>query len=275
MKTNCELPFSMFKYNIQLNDIDFVLFHLYKTNPDYRKYYNEIRISNPDRIMILDNSAYEFYIKGETLDLSEFHDAIEKLNPTYYILPDVLMDKNKTLTYVKNFLKSYSVNCDSKPLAVAQGIVEDELLECLKEYKKMGLKNICIPFHNKFFCDDGYKENRNINSLKELFLSKYDHLTVDIRYAIGRVDFVQRNKELLKSFDYVHFLGSHCPFEKVFYGNFNSMDTGYPVKLGYCGQILGYEHEKPNIIIDDFFYENIAPEVETIIIENILIFKRY
>lgn len=81
MKINCELPNCLLELNNDLNEYDFVLFHLYKSDPIYKKYYKEQRLKYPERLMIFDNSAYEFYIKGEVLNLQEYTIAIDELKP--------------------------------------------------------------------------------------------------------------------------------------------------------------------------------------------------
>ena len=60
MLINSELPLTMLKENATLNEYDFVLFHLYQQHPEYRDYYKEMRRSNPKRLMIFDNSTYEY-----------------------------------------------------------------------------------------------------------------------------------------------------------------------------------------------------------------------
>jgi hypothetical protein len=134
IKTNCELPLCLMEKNNELNDYDFVLFHLYKENKQYKEYFLNQREQNPDRLMILDNSAYEFYVKGETLNLYEFYCAIVELKPDIYILPDTLMNKQKTLEDTKSFYKKYGLTIVLKtrslPMAVLQGNTPEELLEC-------------------------------------------------------------------------------------------------------------------------------------------------
>ena len=273
MKINSELPIKMLQYNMELNEIDFVLFHLYVSNPTYRDYYKSLRNEHPDRIMILDNSAYEFYIKGEKLDLAQFKQVIEELVPTYYILPDTLMDRQATLQAVDEFISNHTPDCNSEPIAVAQGMTENELIECLHIYSDNGVNNICIPFHNKFFKEYPIVQDE----ITEDFLKYYniDQPTDDMKYAIGRVRFMKKHEKLLKSFDYVHLLGSHCPFEKKFYKDFDSMDTGYPVKLGYEKTILGKEKMKPQSIIDDFIDDELSVWQRMLIHNNVDIFKKY
>lgn len=273
IKTNCELPNTLLEYNNELNDYDFVLFHLYKTDNIYKDYFKRQRSDHPERIMILDNSAYEFYIKGEELDLDEFYKSIVDLQPNYYILPDVLMDKEKTINNTKEFMDKYYnlINYESpnsKPMAVLQGDSENDFEECANIYKKMGIWSIAIPFHNTFF------KNRLPDIKIGVEFAIHYNPTDDVRYAMGRVDYILKNYEkYLFQFKHIHILGSHCPLEKIFYNVCQTMDTGYPVKLGMKGEQLLKESKKPNIIIDEFLNDDLDPYIRERIILNVMKFK--
>lgn len=277
MKINSELPNCMLDVNNQLNEYDFVLFHLYESNERYREYYLNQRKIHPNRLMIFDNSAYEYYVKGEILDLHLYYEAICELCPDYYILPDVLMDKDKTIQGVDDFLHLYELGIalntgKSKPLAVAQGITPNELLDCLNIYKGLGITNVCIPFHNRFFYEMGQIVHKDI---QQHFVDIYGSvLTEDHMYAMGRVQFIYNNIIKISDFDYVHLLGSHCPFEKSMYSSvIDSMDTGYPVKCAIVGEKLGKEKCKPNVIIDEFLDKKLDKETIDLIKRNVTIFK--
>lgn len=282
MKINSELPLQMLKDNYDLNEYDFVLFHLYISNEEYREYYKSMRRVHPDRTMILDNSAYEFFIKGEKLDLMQFKVAIEDLKPDYYILPDVLMDQQATLDGIQEFCNTcIPLNCDAEPIAVAQGKTEEELVECLHIYGDEGIDAICIPFHNSFFKDLGQQViDDDISMIYESFMDAYniddiDDITDDMKYAMGRVRFFVKYWFIIKTFEYVHMLGSHCPYEKHFYHEIDSMDTGYPVKLAHECIMLGKEKSKPSTIIDDFLTNKITVTERKLIHVNIERFKGY
>ena len=273
MKTNCELPLCMMDKNMVLNDFDFVLFHLYQSDETYREYYRKMRAEHPERLMILDNSAYEFFVKGEKLDMLQFKNSIKELNPDYYILPDVLQDKEKTLNGVREFLKHYvDEDMISKPLAVAQGNTSSELVDCFQEYLELGIDYVGVPFHLEF-----YKHMHIDDDILFEFGTSYEETTFmgseDCLYATGRVQWVREHEDLLKRFDKVHMLGSHCPLEKVFYHDFYSMDTGYPVKLGYEKTFLGFESHKPTSIIDDFFDAELSYTKKHCIETNVKTFR--
>ena len=281
MKTNCELPLCMMDKNLELNDFDFVLFHLYQSNKTYREYYQNMRKEHPERLMILDNSAYEFFVKGEKLDMLQFKNTIKDLNPDYYILPDVLQDKEKTLSGVQEFLKHYvdkdmiynPLAVTPKPLAVAQGNTSSELVECFQKYLvELGIDYVGVPFHLEFYkhmhIDDDILLEFEASYEKTKFMDSEDCL-----YAMGRVQWVREHEDLLKRFDKAHMLGSHCPLEKVFYRDFYSMDTGYPVKLGYEKTLLGFEDRKPTSIIDDFIDAELSYTKKHCIETNINTFR--
>ena len=277
MMINSELPNCMLGYNNHLNEYDFVLFHLYTTNKDYKEYYLKQRQLYPRRFMIFDNSAYEFYVKGETLNLTEFYEAICELRPDVYILPDVLMNKEETLKGVTEFLDNFSLGITMntkttpKPLAVAQGNSPADLIDCLEKYKALGITHIALPFHNSFFKEMSV---RVPGYIQQPFVDKYGIvLTEDHMYAMGRVKFVRTHMDLLKSFEHVHFLGSHCPLEKIFYKDFHTMDTGYPVKCAVKGDRLFHEFGKPDVIIDEFLDVKLPPATQKLIKSNVLEFR--
>lgn len=277
MKINCELPNKMLQQNAYLNDYDFVLFHLYSIDKTYREYYQGMRKYRPNRLMILDNSAYEFFIKGDELDVKGYMTAIQELQPDIFLLPDVLMNKWETILGSQKFIlkwKSQVKGCPSQPMAVLQGNTSAELFECANEYKKMGLDRIAIPFHNSFFTtySDGEDHLRNDWRLHTGSISEDDE------YALGRVVFLRNYQHVLKKFQHVHLLGSHKPIEKFYEHDFDfikTMDTGYPVKCAIAGYELGKEPQKPDVIIDDFLNEDISLQTQKLISHNIQTFKDY
>lgn len=276
-KINSELPNCMLDLNNQLNEYDFVLFHLYESNIQYREYYLSQRRLYPNRLMIFDNSAYEYYVKGEVLDIQSYYEAICELCPDYYILPDVLMDKEKTLKGVEDFVELYKLGVElntskSKPLAVAQGKTEEELIECLYLYKEMCITCVAIPFHNTFFKEMG----KNVSpEIEESFCKFHNttNITVDMRYAMGRVKFSQNHFPFLETFEHIHMLGSHSVAEKMYYDWIDTMDTGYPVKCAIEDYELGAEPHKPEVIIDEFLDKDLAIETIDLIMFNVLKFR--
>lgn len=282
IQTNCELPLCLMDKNEELNNYDFVLFHLFESNKTYREYFLNLRKSNPTRLMILDNSAYEFYIKGESLDLNKYADTIKLLKPDIYILPDVLMDMEKTVQITKAFWSEFALQLpDSKPMAVLQGRTQDQMIECLNIYKDMNINHIAIPFHNDFFWDLGF----DIDSTTRKAFDNWHGMrgmSKDTYYAMGRIKFLHDyHKNILDGIKHLHFLGSHDPFEKTIHnmltigssGMTFTMDTGYPVKCGIKGIQLGKERTKPEVIIDEFLDKKLSESTKRCIINNVTIFR--
>jgi hypothetical protein len=133
----------------------------------------------------------------------------------------------------------------------------------------MGIDAVAIPFHNSF-----YREMEVSAQIAGKFMNEYGYINSDIEYAMGRVEFCVLAQDLLKRFKHVHILGSHCPLEAKFY-DYSTMDTGYPVKLAIVGQVLGQEKEKPNIIIDVFYEEELPGETRVLIESNIKKMKEW
>lgn len=262
----------MLNRNIRLNDYDFVLYHLCTTDKFYRAYYKYLRKKFRDRLMILDNSAYEFWVHGTEFNAEDFMACIKDLEPDMYILPDKLMGQAETLRRTKDFWEGIRRKRSIKavPMAVAQGATPEELLECLEVYKEMGIDHIAIPFHNRFFA-----------SLEEdmtEWINRFGEINEDMRYAAGRVKFVKDNTEVLRGFEYVHLLGSHNPYEKTLHaklnpGVINSIDTGYPVKVGALGHKLFEEKTKPELTIDKLNKMDLDSKTRKLIDRNVQVFK--
>lgn len=278
MKTNSELPLALLEsLNEDLNDYDFVLYNLYRDNEKYRNYFLDMRQREPDRLMILDNSAYELYIKEEELDPMDYMRVIKELHPDIFIIPDALMSKDRTLESLYQWLRESWLDeaktTGAQPLAVAQGSTSIELAECLREYKRMGITCVAIPFHNTFF-RDMIMDPGILDWMKEVLDTEIE--TDDVLRAAGRVQWIRDNEDLLREFSYVHLLGSHHPLEKAFYNDLpyiKSMDTSYPVKCALEGYVLFQEPAKPNTVIDDWLEKDISPETRKLIVYNVEKFK--
>lgn len=280
IKTCCELPKCMLDFEKALNDYDFVLYHQYLKDDKYRNHYLKTRVSDPERIMILDNSAYEFFVSGEKFVKDDFIRVIKELKPDYYIVPDVLMDKDKTLENFFEWLPIIDTIDCSVPYFVPQGRLVDEFVTCItKMYIEIDRlnkeghvieKRFCIPFHNDFFRDEICDYKRFSRFIRPDIKEEKD-ITVDERYAIGRMTLMD---EMVRRFSdcKFHMLGSHNPREIRMYANMpeiESIDTGYPVKLAIEGVRYGEETSKPNIIIDDFYNQKLDHQIQALIADNI------
>lgn len=269
--------------NEKLNEYDFVLYHLYKHSDEYAGYYQCLRKLKPNRLMILDNSAYEFFVSGEKLDLYDYVYTIDMLEPDLFILPDTLMDSKKTREgSLDLWNRLHNDNWNSqlekykrRAMGVIQGNSEEELLGMMQFYKQLGVRNVAIPFHLSFYKEYGGSFYKEI--LREMTSSCNDQMIEDARYAAGRIEFVRKWGHLLKpNFGHVHLLGSHNPIEKIYHSSvIDTFDTGYPVKCAMEGYELGAEPHKPDSIIDDFMHHELDEETKTLLINNVDLFRSW
>lgn len=135
IKINHETPFCMMKEMQNYTDYDYCLVHLCETNKAYKNYFIEARKNGRD--VLLDNSVFEL---EEPFNPDKFVEAINELNPTWYIVPDFLDDKKETIKSMKTWIKKYlpKVKTDSKIIGSIQGRSIQELTECY-----------CFMSHNK------------------------------------------------------------------------------------------------------------------------------
>ena len=114
MKIAHEAPLSIFDKVQQLTDYDYFLVHLFEENIAYlEKAYECVGYG---RETILDNSIFEL---GTAWDAERFAYWVEKMKPTYYIIPDVLDDSAGTLDSFEKFTEQYK-DLPGKTIAVAK-----------------------------------------------------------------------------------------------------------------------------------------------------------
>ena len=142
MEISHEVPLSMLEMSRWFNDYDYALVHLFDKYPDYFDFYKKsIEIG---RTVILDNSLYEL---GSAFDMAKYASWINKLNPTYYILPDTFWNTDATMNQAMEWMYKYGNNISCKRMGVAQG---DSLSDIIRCYKFMSTFCDRIAFTFKF-----------------------------------------------------------------------------------------------------------------------------
>lgn len=270
MKTNHELPREMLPWNNVLNDFDFILFDLYEKDETYKEFFQKNRSTG--RTSILDNSAYEFFLRGETnFPKDRFKEVVEELDPTFFIIPDVLMDKEKT---IENFKEWKTFMLERKRMVVPQGKSLKEWLECYQFFidNQQYYDAIGIPFHNDFFWDIGKVIDFPFSAERESALND------DELYATGRCFLLKYLKKmgLVLESKYYHLLGSHWYKEfKVAKEHpwISSIDTSFPVTRGIAKKPLDDKSEKEKISIETFFGMSLDEEQIGLIRKNITDYK--
>ena len=109
-----------------------VLSQYYKSIPEYREFFLKRRQRGD--FIILDNGAAE--LKKSVQGLSVI-DITRELKPTLVVAPDVIYNKNATITLTEQFLRANWLELQDlgvKVMAVPQGETPEEWLECYKRF---------------------------------------------------------------------------------------------------------------------------------------------
>ena len=213
MKIAHEAPLSIFDQVQELTDYDYALVHLFEENEEYYNKFVEAR--DKGREIILDNSIFEL---GTAWDSDRFAYWVEKLIPTWYIVPDVLDNKDATIDSFDAFVEKYP-DLPGKRIAVAQGSTYEELVECY-EYMAYHHKvdKVALSFNHPFFQDIGSK-------------NRYFNMMNGRQYTLAKMleeNVINKNKPH-------HLLGCGLPQEFDHYKGYNwidSLDTSNPVMHG-------------------------------------------
>ena len=151
LRINHETPFEMMKEVQGMTDYDYCLVHLCKDNPEYKQYFLDAKANGRD--VLLDNSVFEL---EEPFNPDAFVEAINELNPTWYVVPDFLDDKNATIESMKNWIANYlpKVKVDSKIIGSIQGRTFEEFKDCYKYMSETPeVAKIAITFNSLAYQD--------------------------------------------------------------------------------------------------------------------------
>lgn len=221
MKIAHEAPLSIMKEVDGITDYSYALVHLFEEMPEYLDHF--MQLSAQGREIILDNSLFEL----ETpFDPERFCYWVEKLKPTWYIIPDKLEDKDYTVESIERWNQTYRKRCDavgSKSIGVVQGRSYNEIVECYKSIAPM-VDKIAISFDYSFFH-------------KEWFISKE---TIFHAWMKGRnyLIFTLLVDKVIDHSKPHHLLGCSLPQEFKHYRYMkwiDSVDTSNPVVCGLKG----------------------------------------
>lgn len=211
-----EAPLSIFNRVQEITDYDYALVHLFEENEQYWDKF--VRARAMGREIILDNSIFEL---GEAFDADKFIPWVEKLEPTWYIIPDALEDAERT---VKNVKEWKAPGVISKPIGVVQGRSYDEIVWCYREIEPL-VDKVAISFDYSFFVNE---------ELNGKLPTKFHH------YMYGRDAMLHRlfYEGVINTDKPHHLLGCGLPQEFDSYRDFkwvDSIDTSNPVVAGLKG----------------------------------------
>lgn len=220
-----ESPKSIFKEVQKSTDYDYFLVHLFEEDEEYFRLAQESVSSG--REVILDNSIFEL---GTAFDSDRFAYWIEKLKPTWYIIPDVLENYPDTVNNFHKWNEKYG-SLPGKKIGVVQGSSYEDIRNCYTDLNKsQSVDMIAISFDYSYY--------------RTLF----PHPNKYVSWMLGRVLLLGRLLEegIINTERKHHLLGSSLPQEGTYYreSNFDwiySMDTSNPCVHGIKGVQYGNE----------------------------------
>ena len=222
MKISHESPLCLLDRSRDYNDYDYALVHLFETEPTYLQFFKDSLAQG--RTVLLDNSIFEL---GTAFDSDKFAHWIKELQPTEYIIPDVLEDTIGTMDNALDWKEKYS-DLPGKTIGVVQGKSYSDLVQCYDYLDNIiGVDKIAISFDYSYY------------------LEVCPHPNKWMGYALGRVQTLTRllNDGIINTKKPHHLLGCALPIEFLFYRKdfkwLESVDTSNPIVHAILG--LGYE----------------------------------
>jgi hypothetical protein len=226
--------------------------------PEYKEYYK-----NTKRIHYLDNSAYEYQFIDGGFNIDYFYETIKEISPTHVIIPDVIGDKDATISSFEHF-DFHRLSVDTKIIGVIQGKTYKELHDCY-DFLVQHCDIVAIVFHS-----DAYQKK----------FSNEDKAKAD---ALGRVQFIReliKRKAVLPNS--LHLIGMSLPSELTCYTEdelkyIYSIDTANPFQYaatkGLYPNIEDIKNKPSYILTDDIISQPVSSEVYDIFKLNAQTFK--
>ena len=219
MKIAHEAPLSIFPFVQRITDYDYALVHLFESNMIYYRAFKDAVING--REVILDNSIFEL---GTAFDNDAYYKWINMLQPTWFIIPDVLEDAQGTMNKMAHWFSKYPTQGKIKTIGVIQGKTYEEIVECYK-FVEPKVDKVAISFDYSYY----------INSISDdITTNKYE------KYMFGRIKLINQLAEdgIINFKKPHHLLGCALPQEFISYKGMkwvDSVDTSNPVVHGING----------------------------------------
>lgn len=266
------------------NDYDYALVHLFETQPEYYSFFKQSLLQG--REVLLDNSIFEL---GHAFDPDKFAKYVRELNPTYYVVPDVLEDSQKTMSSFHKFKMQYP-DLPGLTIGVVQGKTYQQLVQCYK-YMSEHADYIAISFDYSWYKTIGHYEPvgrpRVVMDVEDKSL--YDKLHDHDRHrtslellADGRRKFINMliDDGIWNHNKPHHLLGNSLPQEMKHYTDIKSIrsvDTSNPVVAGIKGirYIKDYGMtQKPSTMLADLIGHEVTDEERFDINYNVQQYKQ-
>ena len=214
-----EAPIDIFEEVQRLTDYDYALVHLLEQNGRYRDTFE--RAVKKGREVILDNSIFEL---EEAFEADRFALWVERLKPTWYIVPDALENAEKTMQQMADWFKEYK-KVPGKSIGVVQGKTYQEIKDCYRAIDELSpCDMIAISFDYSYYTRSVPHPNKYVS------------------WMLGRVKLLGDlvSDGIINKDKPHHLLGCGLPQEFSFYkhADYNfiySLDTSNPVVHGIKG----------------------------------------
>ena len=218
-----EAPIDIFEEVQRLTDYDYALVHLLEQNGRYRDTFE--RAVKKGREVILDNSIFEL---EEAFEADRFALWVERLKPTWYIVPDALENAEKTMQQMAGWFKNYP-NVKGKSIGVVQGKTYQEIKDCYRAIDELSpCDMIAISFDYSYYTRSVPHPNKYVS------------------WMLGRIKLLGDlvSDGVINKDKPHHLLGCGLPQEFSFYkhADYNfiySLDTSNPVVHGIKGITYG------------------------------------
>ena len=256
IKISHEVPLDLLEQSRWFNDFDYALVHLLDKYPKYFEFYKQSLELGRD--VVLTNTLHEF---GEPLTMAEYAMWIEKLHPTYYIVPNKLWDSDETIEMAVKWMNEYGNKLpqDIKRIGVAQGEFYQDISYTYKFMDTMCDKiAFTFQFHpdlvkrvkNTIKFDKTTQNHIYVRNSKEIkFNEEMSDTDVQalIRYIVLKELSIDktintRKEHHLLGIQNTSFLHEACKFPWI-----TSINTSNPIVYGY----LGKQYETCETFYDD------------------------
>ena len=221
-----ESPTAIFDDVQAKTDYDYALVHLLEENEEYLNHF-KTAIQKKGREVILDNSIFEL---EEAFDAEKFAYWVEKIRPTWYIVPDALENSLLTMTQMENWNNTYK-GLPGKKIGVVQGQTYQAIVDCYKYMDYVAdVDMIAISFDYSYYTVSISHPNKYVSWM----LGRVKLLGDLLKHGI-----INKNKPH-------HLLGCGLPQEFSFYkhSDYNwlySLDTSNPIVHALKG--IKYEQD--------------------------------
>ena len=256
-----EAPLEIFDDIQSLTDYDYALVHLFEENEEY---WNKFKTAaSKGREIILDNSIFEL---EEAFDAEKFDKWVNKLKPTWYIVPDALENADKTCDQMEDWNNKGLGYKGSGKIGVVQGKTYDEIVDCYNYMNKSAdVDMIAISFDYSYYTQSVPHANKYVS------------------WMLGRVKLLGDllRDGVINQAKPHHLLGCGLPQEFSFYRHSDydwiySLDTSNPVVHGIKGIEYGVEGlwSKESQKLHELMGSKISVDQFTLIKDNIFNFRR-